>query len=78
MKTRLNLTIDPEVISKAKRLAARQKKSLSELVEDLLRSIPDKDEEPLFMKMVREAKKSAYLTDDLDIKKEFEQEIRRK
>lgn len=78
MKTRINLTIDPEVVRRGKRIAARQNKSLSQIIENFLKSIPDKEEEPLFMKMVREAKTSDYLTDDLDIKKEFEQEIRRK
>lgn len=39
MKTRLSLTVDPRVTHRAKRYAQSKNKSLSSLVEDLLRSV---------------------------------------
>lgn len=79
MKTRINLTIDPEVVRKGKRIAARQNKSLSQIIENFLKSIPDKDEEPLFMKMVREAKmKGPGPITNREIREEYYESLREK
>lgn len=40
MKTRLTVTIDPEVLERAKKLAYARKTNVSALVEELLRSSP--------------------------------------
>jgi hypothetical protein len=40
MKTRVTLTIDPQVLKRARRLAHQREKSVSALVEDLVRSVP--------------------------------------
>lgn len=41
MKTRLSLTVDPQVTHRAKRVARHRKQSLSAMVEDLLREAAD-------------------------------------
>jgi len=40
MKTRVTLTIDPQVLRRARRLARHREKSVSALVEELVRSVP--------------------------------------
>lgn len=40
MKNRITLTIDPEVAKKAKRIAHVRRTSVSGLVEDLIRAVP--------------------------------------
>ncbi len=40
MKTRVTLTIDPEIAGKAKKIAHARKTSVSALVEDLIRRTP--------------------------------------
>ena len=43
MKTRVNLTIENEVLIRAKKHAAQVKESLSELVEDYLKKLAKKN-----------------------------------
>lgn len=40
MKTRLTVTIDPDILDRAKKLAYARKTNVSALVEDLLRTAP--------------------------------------
>jgi hypothetical protein len=40
MKDRVTLTIDPEIVSRAKRIAHQRKTTVSALVEDLIRQTP--------------------------------------
>lgn len=43
MKSRLSLTVDPQVTHRAKRVARVRNQSLSSMVEDLLRQAADSD-----------------------------------
>lgn len=42
----LNISIDPEMIEKAKRLAEVEKESISRFIERLIRKQPEPDEKP--------------------------------
>ena len=57
MKTRINLTVDEKIVHKAKKLAAKQSTSLSQLVEDYLRKLSGKEEEvPFHIQMLGKVK----------------------
>lgn len=43
MKKKLNLTVDPELIERAKKIGERQRKSLSQIFEELLRPYCDEN-----------------------------------
>ena len=78
MKNRLNLTIDPAIIAKGKRLAAQENKSLSEMVEEMIKKVPE-GEEPLFMKMVREAQlKGPFPETKKEMREEYYESRRKK
>jgi hypothetical protein len=53
MKTRLNLTVDNEVVRRARKVAAAQSVSLSQMVEDYLVKVSaPKDIEPLHIRLL--------------------------
>jgi len=71
MKTRVNLTVDEEVIKKAKYYAETHQTSVSEIVEAYLKKIVDRPaskETPYFMEVLRKLKpKEDYNNRDLKI-----------
>jgi hypothetical protein len=71
MKTRVNLTISPEVLEKAKKYAAKKGSSVSELVESFLEKVTySKKSETKLFEMVAKLKKPD-LPKDFDYKKEY-------
>jgi hypothetical protein len=63
MKTKLTLTIDKKVIERAKLRSRREKKSISQLVEDFLNNVENTDDEnyklKAFEKHIKKVKESA-------------------
>lgn len=47
MKSRLSLTVDPQITHRAKRVAKARKQSLSAMVEDLLRKAAESEAGPI-------------------------------
>jgi len=79
MTTKLTLTIEEEVISKAKLYASQKGRSLSDLVESYLKTLAgaQKPEETLSPR-VKRLVGSVKLAKDFDYKKALETEIRQK
>ena len=72
MKTRLTITLDKELIVKAKNYAKESSLSLSEIVENHLKTISEKDfEEIKITPFVRSMSSKLSLPTDLDYKKEY-------
>lgn len=67
MKTKLTLTIDKKVIERAKLRSRREKKSISQLVEDFLNDVENTDGEnyklKAFEKHIKKVKESASQKD---------------
>ena len=63
MKTKLTLTIDKKVIERAKLRSRKEKKSISQLVEDFLNNVETVDDEnyklKAFEKHIKKVKESA-------------------
>ncbi|WP_411274712.1 DUF6364 family protein [Daejeonella sp.] len=70
MKAKLNLTIEQEILDQMKQFAARQKRSISEIVEDYFRVIAAPKKKESFVELVRSLEKPD-IPDDLDLKKEY-------
>ncbi len=70
MKAKLNLTIEQDILDQMKQHAARQKRSISEIVEDYFRVITMPKKRESFVELVRSLKKPD-IPDDLDLKKEY-------
>ena len=77
MKTKLTLSIDAEVIEKAKRTSEKRKQSLSFIVEDFLRTIAantsqkNKKKAPTFTEMFRNKFPAAKNFTETDYKKQW-------
>jgi hypothetical protein len=79
MSTKLTLTIQKDVIDRAKQYAKSQNRSLSFLIENYLKSITEKetDQEEL-LPVVKALKGSFKLDKDLDYRKELDQRLENK
>ena len=78
MQTKLTLTIEQDVIQSAKEYAKKQKRSLSNIVEEYLKSlstIKSKDKRTKFSKIVNELKGSVKDPDKNKTYKELLQEV---
>lgn len=82
MSTKLTLTIDKSVIEEAKRYAKSQGRSLSNLIEEYLKSVSSKDDKSKSLELSPITKSlfgSVKLKDkDIDYKKILEDEILKK
>lgn len=80
MTTKLTLTIDPQVIEKAKIIAHSKKKSLSSLIENYLKSLieqePENNQE--LSPIVKSLKGSIKIESDFDYKKELKDALAKK
>ena len=63
MRTKLNLTIDSKLVPKTKLYAKRKGKSVSQLVENMLRNLIDEDKTS-FAKKWRGSLKVSHLEDE--------------
>ncbi len=80
MNTKLTLTIQPDLIEKAKAYAREEGRSLSDLVETFFKALTSKDY-PMpdeLPQAVRELKGSFKAPDDFDYKKILAEEIQKK
>ena len=71
MKAKLNLTIESDVLNKAKEYASRQKTSISSLVEEYLSFISKPQKKSSLVKLIDSLPKSTQYKDDIDFKKEY-------
>lgn len=73
MNTKLTLTIDKDIIEKAKRYARKRERSLSAMVENYLKSLVDteKDSNSELSPIVKSLKGSFNLPENYDYKKEL-------
>jgi len=80
MTTKLTLTIEKDVISLAKKYAADNNRSLSDLVENYLKSLQiTEHEKPLKLsRKVRKLKGIISVADDFDYKKVLAKELSKK
>ncbi|SOD20404.1 DUF6364 family protein [Pedobacter xixiisoli] len=78
MKARVNLTIEHDVLEKAKSYASKMGASVSELVEEYLRKITESKEiKTDLFEMVRNLPKVEY-PEDYDFKREYYEERKKK
>jgi hypothetical protein len=73
MKTRVNLTIETELIQQVKSYAAKKQTSVSDLVEEYFSRIVRPTKRKNFLDLVKELPKPD-IDDDLDLKKAFYEE----
>jgi len=83
MLSKLTLTVDKKVISKAKKYAREHGRSLSNLVEDYLQSLVEEPVEPLYETpyppITRSLKGAVRISDkEIDYKKILEEELLKK
>ena len=79
MATKLTLSVDEEVVKKAKQAASRQGMSLSKLVEGFLRNLTREPREPgISNPVLKELSGSIHVPEDFDYKKELEQALVKK
>jgi hypothetical protein len=73
MNTKLTLTIESSVIKKAKKYAAEQERSLSDIIENYLKAITSQEskEESEYPPIVKSLKGSFKAPENLDYKKEL-------
>jgi len=72
MKAKLNLTIEQDILDQMKQYAARQKRSISEIVEDYFRIIAASKKKESFVDMINNLPKPPTDIDPhLDLKEEF-------
>lgn len=78
MKARVNLTIEQDVLEKAKSYASKMGASVSELVEEYLKKITEpKEIKTDLFDMVKNLPKTNY-PEDFDFKKEYYEERKKK
>lgn len=70
MKAKLNLTIEEDLLVRMKEYAARQKKSISEIVEDYFRTVSSPKKVESFIEMIDKLPKPS-IDPDLDLNKEY-------
>ena len=81
MSTKLTLTIQQEVIIKAKEYAKNKNRSLSNIIENYLKSLTkesEKDEEVKLTPVVRSLKGSFKMPSDFDYKEELTKRLEEK
>ena len=81
MSTKLTLTIQQEVIIKAKEYAKNKNRSLSNIIENYLKSLTkesEKDEEIKLTPVVRSLKGSFKMPSDFDYKEELTKSLEEK
>ncbi|MCE2995362.1 MAG: DUF6364 family protein [Cyclobacteriaceae bacterium] len=77
MKVRINLTIENELLSKAKRYAASKKISVSELFEDYLNKVVQPSKRKTVLEVL-EKLEAPHFDSKKDLKREFYQEKAKK
>ena len=78
MKTKLTLTIDREIIERAKHFAKRENRSLSDIVENYLKLLTQKDVKKLETPThptVESMRGSFKMPNDFDYKKELRKRV---
>jgi Family of unknown function (DUF6364) len=70
MKAKLNLSIEQNLLLQMKEYAARQKKSISEIVEEYFRAVSRHKKEESFVEMIDKLPKVS-IAPDLDLKEEY-------
>jgi predicted CopG family antitoxin len=81
MNTKLTLTIQKDIIERAKSYAKDKNRSLSDLIENYLKSLTDKDEqrdEQELDPIVQSLKGSFKMPKDMDYKKELRERLEKK
>lgn len=81
MSTKLTLTIQEEVIIKAKEYAKNKNRSLSNIIENYLKSLTkesEKDEEVKLTPVVRSLKGSFKMPSDFDYKEDLTKKLEEK
>ena len=79
MKARLNITIEEEVLNKAKVYAEKNGSSVSQLVEDYFKSIITQPKKKSLIEIIEELPKpTKEYPDDFDFTKEYYEENRKK
>ncbi len=77
MKVRINLTIENQLLSKAKRYAASKKTSVSELFEDYLNKVVKPNKRKTVLELL-EKLEVPQIDSKKDLKREFHQEKAKK
>jgi len=80
MNTKLTITIEESLIDKAKAYAGRKGKSLSDIIENYLKSVTDNNDKPdiEITPIVKSLKGSFKAPKDFNYKKELEQKLTEK
>ena len=81
MNTKLTLTIEKEIIERAKNYAKEKNRSLSNIIESYLKTITKEDEEQMNKKLnpiVASLKGSFKMPKNMDYKKELEKRLEEK
>ena len=81
MNTKLTLTIEKEIIERAKNYAKEKNRSLSDIIENYLKSITEKEQKGKDIKLnpiVKSLKGSFKMPKDMDYKKELGNRLEKK
>jgi hypothetical protein len=81
MNTKLTLTIEKEIIERAKNYAKEKNRSLSDIIENYLKSITEKEQKGKDIKLnpiVKSLKGSFRMPKDMDYKKELGNRLEKK
>lgn len=81
MNTKLTLTIEQEIIKKAKDYAKEKNRSLSDIIENYLKILTDKKttpEEDALSPIVKSLKGSFKMPENFDYKKELQDRLEKK
>lgn len=78
--TKLTLTVSPDIIEKAKRYAKKQGRSLSDLIENYLKSVTytSEEENKALTPLTRSLKASFNVPKDWDYKERLSEELTQK
>jgi hypothetical protein len=78
MNTKLTLTIESEIISKAKEYAKGKNRSLSDIIENYLKGLTNEDQKQKgksFNPVVKSLKRAFKTSNEMDYKKELEKRL---
>jgi glutamyl-tRNA reductase len=75
MNTKLTLTIESEIISKAKEYAKGKNRSLSDIIENYLTNEDQKQKGKSFNPVVKSLKRAFKTSNEMDYKKELEKRL---
>ncbi|QLE01094.1 hypothetical protein HX109_05760 [Galbibacter sp. BG1] len=80
MNTKLTLTIEREIIDRAKQYAKEKNRSLSDIIENYLKTITEKekDSQKDLNPLVKSLKGSFKMPKDMDYKKELKNRLEKK